>query len=184
MKNGLNALYLTLMILAIPLQTLASPADLEVREYKIPGNGALALELPSTWTDGFGQPPKGLPPTLAIALQDKSIYLKITVFSNAKSAPSYNSPDELMSSTLYAGNNLLPGAVESKISIDEISGSSSHGYYFTVTDAAPKPGDYKYLRQGFIAVNNLQLGFTLLSHQRDSADISTALSTLGSAAQK
>ena len=183
MKKGLRA-FTALMMFMFSASPFAGQSVNSIHEYQIPNNGTLILDFPSSWLDGFGQPPEGLPPSISIGPKDGNVYLKITAFWNLENRDDFNTLSQLKSSTLEMGNSLLSGAVETETTLSEIEGKSSHGYYFTVTDAAPKAGEYQFMRQGFVAVGNLQLVFTLLSHEKSSGDILSALAIFENASKK
>lgn len=55
----------------------------------------------------------------------------------------------------------LPQAVETSVNLEEI-GAPAHGYLFSLTDKAPKPGEYKYMTQANLLVKDALLVVTLL----------------------
>jgi len=60
-------------------------------------------------------------------------------------------------------DQVKPKAVEKELVIQEIRGASGVGYYFSATDRAPKPGEFKYMLQGMIRVGELLVMFTVLT---------------------
>jgi hypothetical protein len=54
-------------------------------------------------------------------------------------------------------------------------GESGMGYYFSATDRAPKPGEFKYLTQGILHIGELVASFTILSNDGGEANASDAL---------
>jgi hypothetical protein len=77
--------------------------------------------------------------------------------------------------------NLAIQTVEREIPILEIHGGSGIGYYFSVTDKAPAPDEYKYLTQGALAVDDLLLTFAVLTNEADSSVVKEALDVVRSA---
>lgn len=57
-----------------------------------------------------------------------------------------------------------PQAVEKTLRLVGLQGSSSKGYYFFTTDKAPKPGEYKFMTRGVLAVGDLIVTFTILTN--------------------
>jgi hypothetical protein len=55
-------------------------------------------------------------------------------------------------------------SIETKLPVKEIHGTISRGYYFAATDRAPLPGEFKYLTQGIVHLDNLNLAFTILTN--------------------
>jgi hypothetical protein len=158
--------------------------SVSVRSYAIPLHGKLELKSPSKWKSGFGQPPDNLPPTIAIGPANKEIYSKITVFWNHANKPNFNDPKELKANVYRLGKGMLSGSVESTIILKEIAGIRTKGYYYTITDKNPKPGDWKYMSQGSVSVKDLQLAFTILSHKKSSSDIDAVIKMLKEAEVK
>jgi hypothetical protein len=58
----------------------------------------------------------------------------------------------------------LRQAVEKAVTIQELRGKQTVGYYYSLTDRAPPPGEYKYITQGELLVGELLTTFTIL-HQ-------------------
>jgi hypothetical protein len=71
-------------------------------------------------------------------------------------------------------------ALERKLVIKELVGASGHGYYFSATDSAPMPREYKYLNQGIMRVADLIVTFTILTNDGQEAIVSNAFTMLKS----
>lgn len=93
-------------------------------------------------------------------------------------------PEEMKSSVERAADGASQQAVEKTIPIRELKGSSGKGYYFSATDKAPKPDEFKYLTQGMLGVGDLAVTFTILTNDGQDAVVKEALSMLSSAAHK
>ena len=89
--------------------------------------------------------------------------------------------DEMRRDVERAAERAKPQAVEKTIEVKELSGSSSLGYYFSATDRAPAPGEYKYLTQGMIRVGGLVVTFTILTNDGQAAIVADAVAMIGSA---
>ena len=72
-------------------------------------------------------------------------------------------------------------AAEKTIRVIEFAGSSGPGYYFSATDRAPKPGEYKFVTQGMLKVSDLVVTFTILTNDGQEQVSRDALSMLKSA---
>lgn len=183
-NNKIWATYLTFLMVVFSGKLCIAAESESVHSYEIPLHGKLELKFPTKWKSGFGQPPGNLPPTIAIGPANKEIYNKITVFWNHANKPNFNDPKELKATVYRLGTGMLPGAVESKIILKEITGRRNKGYYYTITDKHPKPGEWKYMSQGFVSVKDLQLAFTILSHKKSSSDIDAIIKMLKEAKVK
>ena len=72
-------------------------------------------------------------------------------------------------------------AAEQTIEILELAGAAGVGYYFSVTDPAPKPGEYKHMTQGILPVGILLLPFTIYTNDGQQDIVTDALTMLKSA---
>ncbi len=174
MKNTAIYFFMLAVVTLFANFSIAGDAT-SVRSYPIPAHGNLELRFPADWRSGFGGPPGALPPTISIGPENRDIYIKVTVFWNIKNDPDFNDPELLKATVYQIGNSLLPNAEESAIELKEINGTGNRGYYYTVTDKNPKPGEWKYMTQGSVVVKDLQLAFTILSHAKSSDGIDAAI---------
>jgi hypothetical protein len=71
--------------------------------------------------------------------------------------------------------------VEKVISLRELHGGVSRGYYFAATDRAPNPGEFKYLTQGIVHLEDINLAFTILTNDGQDAEVKAALEVLRTA---
>lgn len=53
---------------------------------------------------------------------------------------------------------------EGKADIRVLKGKQTRGYYFSLTDKAPKPGEWKYLTQGVFRIGDFVGAFSILSN--------------------
>jgi len=79
-----------------------------------------------------------------------------------------------------SGKRLLSNAKEKQLKILELKGNYSSGYYYTLTDRAPKPGEWEYITKGRIGAGAYLLNFTIFTHSLDVKEINEALGMLGS----
>ena len=82
-----------------------------------------------------------------------------------------------------AADKIAEQAVEKTIDVKPLKGGTNTGYYFAVTDRAPKPGEFKFLNQGMVIVADLLVTFTILTNDGQDAVVTAGLSML-SAAEK
>lgn len=79
------------------------------------------------------------------------------------------------------GQLLLPRAVETKVTVNSFSSQDVKGFYYTLTDRAVKPGEYLYITQGGINLDNdLLLFFTFLYNKDDKVTMHDLISALKS----
>jgi hypothetical protein len=68
--------------------------------------------------------------------------------------------------------------VEKSLPLKALTGPSGSGYYFVATDRAPALGEWKYLTQGIIRVDDIVLAFTILTNDGQEATVTAALGML------
>jgi hypothetical protein len=72
-------------------------------------------------------------------------------------------------------------AVEQSLPIQSVGTAEVQGHYFSATDRAPKPGEFKYMTQGAMSVSGLPVAFTILSNGNPKAAVEPALRMLAAA---
>ena len=157
----------------LALVVTASAAEpLRERTLSIADRGTLVFSTPSAWSQQTSQSP----PSIRFS---NSAGQNFVVFISALWSPtqdtSFNAPARVRALVEDTAQNLASQAVEREIPILEIHGGSGTGYYFSVTDKAPAPDEYKYLTQGAMAVDDLLLTFTVLTNETESSVVSDAL---------
>ncbi len=70
-----------------------------------------------------------------------------------------------------SGKALLTQSVEKAVSLKEIHGDQSIGWYYALTDKSPAPGEFGYLVQGSFLTGEVLSVFTLLCPAADSPAI-------------
>ncbi len=148
-------------LLALFLALPACAADLPV---PLAGHDDLVLTLPDGWRARISQPPGALPPTVGmIAANPRDFELLVTPIwpmGNAK-MPTAADTRALVQ---RAADEARSQAVEHDLPLSEVTAPGKTGYYFSATDRAPKPGEFKYMTQGTVAFGELRVTFTLLSN--------------------
>ena len=153
--------------------------------FELPGHGALALLMPEGWAAKVRQPPNRLPPTIIMRpLADAAGELIVTVVWPVGSAVRIPDEVQLHSEVGEAAKHAALQSVERILPIREITGADGRGFYFAATDRAPKPGEYKYLKQGILRVGAIALAFTVLTNEGEDAVVRSALEVLRTAAHR
>jgi len=125
-----------------------------------------------------------MPPTLIFKpASGDDFQVLVTVLWSNKGEPDFNSQSKVRAFVEKDGEKLLPNTVETKILLQEIKGVNNIGYYFSITDKAPNPGEYRYMNRGAIGVGNLLLNATILHRVKESESVKDALSMLREANQ-
>jgi hypothetical protein len=150
-----------------------------IREYSLPDHGSVQLSVSPSWKDELHQPPDRLPPTIVFTQEHGAPFeIFITPLWSGKSTTVLPKAGELKQQVRETGDQLKPQAVEKAVEVKELKKGASVGYYFTLTDRAPKPDEYKYMTQGLMRVGDLLLSFTVLTNDGQTTIIDEALTMI------
>lgn len=154
------------------------------KKYPIPEHGVLELNVPASWKTKIHKPQENMPPTMIFSpATENDFQVTMMVLWGKKEEPDFNRPEKVKTLLEKDGQKLLPRTVETKIVLQEIKGVNHTGYYFSVTDKNPEPGEYRYMTRGAIGVGNLLLDTTILHRVKESGVVKEALSMLRQARQ-
>ena len=186
MKGQMMKLLRCTLLLAFlwPALSSSEAADATERRYRLPGHGYLQMKVPSTWADEVRQPGDDLPPTVMfLAREGRQFAVLATPIWPARADVPPQTLESIRRTVQESAERVRPEAVETTIEIVELQGASGSGYYFFVTDRAPKPDEYEFMTQGIVKVGELTMTFTILTN-RDQEDIARdALEVIKSAVQ-
>ena len=184
-RKLVNLIFVVTLLVIFLISSIGSAAGQKaIRKYPIPEQGTLELNVPTPWKDEVHKPRENMPPTIIFnPAKGNDFQVMISVLWAKTGDQDFNSQDKVRIFVEKDGQKLLPNTAEGKIVMQEIKGVSRSGYYYSVTDKAPNPGEYRYMTRGAIGVGSLFLNFTILHRVRDSQAVRDALSILGEAKQ-
>ncbi len=147
--------------------------------FQLPGFGSLAIPTSESWI-AVQQENTELLPTFGLretaAGQDRLIVSVVPL--DADGTPSV----EQLRAELEQAFEQMKGQVrEEQPELCQINTISGHGYFFTVTDRAPKPGEFLFMTSGLIATGSVLLTFTILTNPQEQILFARALATVRSA---
>jgi hypothetical protein len=172
------------ILLLAALVLAARRPSVSVRAYDLPGHGRLEFSAPRSWKDEVGRPPGDLPPTIEFSpAAGSSFSIQVTPLFSPAGAPDFNRPETIRALLEEIGRKQLEASVEKEITLKEIKGHDAAGFYFTVTDRAPKPDEWTYLTAGAAGVGDLLVSFTILTNSLDSGELDQALRMIGTCRQ-
>lgn len=176
---------LVLSFAIVVASPLARAEEAAVRSYPLPEHGTFQVKVPESWKDSVAQPGGGLPPTITFTPKAGAPF-KILVTPLWSAEPDSKTPtaDELKAKVQQSADKMAQQAVEKKIEAKLLKGPANIGYYFAATDPAPKPGEFKFLNQGMVAVDDLLVAFTILTNDGQDAVVTAALSMLSEAEKR
>jgi hypothetical protein len=157
----------------------------EPKQFPVPGHGKLQVAVPAGWTVETRQAPKAdLPSTfLFTPASGPAFRLLVTPLGSPTAEPGFNTPDWIKAQISHIRDLRLRMAIEKQASLHEIRSKSGTGYWFSVTDPAPKPGEYEYLTQGALPAGDLCVSFTVLTHVAPPEGVADALALLATVEQ-
>jgi hypothetical protein len=152
------------------------------RTYSVPNHGQLELTVPSEWREKLAQPSSDVPPTIMFQPRNGDEFkFLITAMWKEKPRIDFDDPAQFRAMVEKFGSTQLSTAVESKLDVQELRGEEAIGYYYLLTDKAPKPGEYEYAVSGIVSVGELLLSVTVLLHGKESPARQMALEVLKTA---
>ncbi len=157
----MNTLKPLLVVLGLAACLAALAAEVRLPQ---PGPDDFLMEVPAEWQ---GSLDTTNPRAANLRLTGKDLQAfaaQVTVIQVLGSNPT---PDDaairkLVEKTAQA---LQAQAVEEKLVLEPLNMPGRAGYSFSLTDRAPKPGEYKYMTQGAVAMGRTVISFTVLTNQ-------------------
>jgi hypothetical protein len=178
-------LLIWVVILLVGFAFIAAAAEkTSDRRYTLPNHGVLQMKVPASWKDEVKQQAENLPPTITLTPASGDHFkIIITPFWKAsEAAPALN--DYFVHRMVErAAEANQPNAVEKPLKLIFLDGLYGRGYYFSATNKAPEKGDYKFITQGMLLVDELAVTFSILTNDEKKEVESTALTMLQSAIQ-
>lgn len=140
----------------------AMAADMRVA---LPERPALVIPLPVGWRGQVRRATPELPPTIILSsITEKNFTIMVTPIWPTRADATPLTPDFLRAMVAAAAQKSKAQAVEADLPVRDLSGQGLFGAYYSATDKAPKPGEYRNLTQGMVAIGELHVGFTILSN--------------------
>lgn len=171
--------FLTFLFSTLLVASASADQGKSDREFPLPDVGYLQLPMPTEWKDLVRQPQQELPPTITLApAKGESFQVLITPLWAVRPGIVVPGPEEIRKMVNKAADEAKSQAIEQVIPLKEITGTSGIGYYFSATDRAPKPGEFKYLTQGILRVGELALIFTVLTNDGGEMALANAMEML------
>jgi hypothetical protein len=130
-----------------------------------------------SWSEGWSVDESGRKPrTVEFTAPDANAMR--TIITEAPSGVPVTNDVQLQNLASYMAEQIAPDSVEKKLEIQPLKGEAK-GYYYCATDPKPKPGEYKYLCQGAILLDEFVFQFTLLYNETGKGESKKVLGALG-----
>jgi hypothetical protein len=173
-----------LLFLLVAVTSYSQPTSTAERRFKLPEGGHFGITVPSDWKDLVEQSSNRLPSTIIFgAGSGRPFQLLITPIRQMAKDSGPQLKSRLRSTVEQAAEHAKSQSVEREIPIKEFQGRAGTGYYFSATDRAPKPGEYKFLTQGILLLGELNVTFTILTNEGQESVVRQALDSLKNAVQ-
>jgi hypothetical protein len=182
MNRSVKSLALLLLVIA------GGPVvadDSLLRRYELPNLDTLELVLPAGWQDESDLPPGGVPLTIRLYPAEGAPFeVFMTPESPEPTAAGVSDSATLREAVRDAAERMRLPAVEEPIEIRRLQGASGIGFYFSATDRAPQPEDFRHMNQGALQAGELTLWFTILTNDGQEAVVADALAMLQAAVHR
>lgn len=152
------------------------------RSYPLPDHGALQLNVPKSWREEVKQPPDGEPPTITFRpARGEAFQIMVTPVYPPRAGMPMPALAAVKADVEKAAAQAAPQAAERRLAIHDIRGPGGAGYYFSATDKAPAPGEYRLMTQAELLAGGVVPVMTALSNDASGAVQSQALEMIKSA---
>jgi hypothetical protein len=185
MTNARTTMFVTILCLIFAVSAAAhAESGNQQRSFALPNHGKLLLSVPAAWKQAVRQPPHDLPPTVTFTpAKGDDFVVFITPLWSVKNDPTFNKPENVRRLMEENLGRMLPGSIEQKASLQEFAGVYGKGYFFLLTDKAPKQGEYPYALRTGLGVGDLMLSATVLCRSKNSEGITLTIRALQDARQ-
>jgi hypothetical protein len=152
-----------------------------VATVSLANHGTLTLKVPAAWDEHVEQLPGDVPPTITFSPKTQTPFEVVIAPAWAPAGTPVPDDQALLKEVQAASQKQSAQAVEKVIPIRKLAGPGASGYYFSVTDRAPSPGEFKYLTQGLYRIQDVILGFTVLTNDGQESVVAQTTSMIKSA---
>jgi hypothetical protein len=161
---------------AASLRMLTGPA---LWTYEVPAAGVLELLLPPGWKVSW-KPAKSSGGTVQFdPTQGAQFSVAMSLLSpngfKSQAPPGW---EELREITREGAGDVLSRSVETTVDLKEFSTDDRVGFYYSLTDRAPAPGEFRRLTSGMVRIKDLVASFTILYNEPDAPAVATFLDAL------
>ena len=150
--------------------------------FNLPGHGKLLLVVPAAWNVEVHPRLHQLAPTMELSQKSGApFHVVFTPMWTPSTDTPYPNDAAVRDQVAETAKQMESQSVEPTLLIKELSGKSNSGYYFTATDRAPKPDEFKYLTEGIIRIGAIDLAFTVVTNEGQDGVIKSVLDILRAA---
>jgi hypothetical protein len=156
-----------------------------LRRFELPNRDTLELSLPAGWVDSLQEPAGGGPPTIEIAVSAGApAQVFVTPEWPDPVAREIRELPALRDAIRELAERIQPQAAEAYLEVRPLTGTNGSGYYFTATDRNAAPGEFRFMNQGALQLDELTLWFTILTNEGEDTIAVEALAMLQAAVHR
>lgn len=159
--KNLRALFLGLVV-------ASAAVGAETKKYPLPDNSALALNVPAGWKEEAKAKEGNNPASISFTPSQGPAF-KVVVIPIGRAKPDADTAIQMRVAVQQAADKVKPQAAEPILTAEEFKGAPGPGYFFSASDAAPKPEEFKYLSQGMLLVGEIVVSFAVLTNDGQDA---------------
>ena len=173
------------LLSVLVIAAAVAQANTTARRFTLPDHGQFVIPVPAEWKGQMSQPANRTPPTITFTpASGKPFHVLMTTVWPAAKDGQPPSRDQLRATVERGVQGARTQAVEKELRVVEFQGRTGPGFYFSATDRAPKPDEYKFLTQGVLRVGELSVTFTILTNDGQDAIVKQTLDALKVATQE
>lgn len=177
MRTRTNSWRSLFLLAFFPLSVLAASSHIT-----LPSGDELWLAVPPTWNQKFEAPDKKTPPGVRLTQREGATFnVFLTPLTGTPMGAALADPNKLRAVVTSISRDALAQSVEMSIPLRELTSPDVHGFYFSATDRAPKPDEWKHLTQGMVIINGTPFAFTILTNDGQEAIAKAALEIIRTA---
>ena len=166
-------------ILGCLLAAAFAADNLQTRDYKIRKVGVLHLRVPAHWEETVERHGKAPPVDISYMTAGHDFEYYVSAIWDGPR----RDLDGVRDFVRTTSEGLLADVVETEIPLQEVMAEHASGYYFAVTDKnpTPTPEDFKFMTQGLIKLDGIELTFTVLTNDKKAPVIEDAIAVVRTA---
>jgi hypothetical protein len=173
--------YTDMALPASNAQITATPTNRMTYRFTVSKRNRLKLALPANWRAGMRQDPSGMTSTIKIWPTGGDRFEVLISRIPRKNGEEPVTLERLLQIVRESGQTAASQSAEQKLDVKELGPGNWKGYYYRLTDKAPRPNEYKYMTQGAMSEGTVLFTFTFLTNSEKAFDQEQFLSLLSSA---
>lgn len=134
------------------------------KRYALERSGFIQLKVPAGWRDEIDT--KSQPAVISFKPASGQPFIVSVIPAQAAEGKRAPMRSQLRDEVEQMAASIRPFAADAdKVKVGEIAGIAAPAYEFSATDAAPAPGEYKFMTRGKLNVgNDVSITFTILTN--------------------